>query len=138
LNKDTSRANPSFGGDFFSTVQDNEPATLGAITFQSGGTYASDFCAREAALKVIDMNVGRKATGLVTAIYFAGLAFSPASAQDSKDRAIEQYTCKDIMRESGASRDVAIAFLRGFLLGKSVTTKFNLDVLHKQLPDEPG
>ncbi|MFZ0053653.1 MAG: HdeA/HdeB family chaperone [Pseudolabrys sp.] len=83
-------------------------------------------------LKVIDMNVGRKATGLVTAIYFAGLAFSPASAQDSKDRAIEQYTCKDIMRESGASRDVAIAFLRGFLLGKSGTTKFNLDVLHKQ------
>ena len=83
-------------------------------------------------LKVIDMNVGREATGLVTAIYFAGLAFSPASAQDSKDRAIEQYTCKDIMRESGASRDVAIAFLRGFLLGKSGTTKFNLDVLHKQ------
>jgi len=38
LNKDTSRANPSFGGDFFSTVQDNDPATLGAITFQSGGT----------------------------------------------------------------------------------------------------
>ncbi|MGB8117289.1 MAG: HdeA/HdeB family chaperone, partial [Pseudolabrys sp.] len=60
------------------------------------------------------------------------MAFSPASAQDSKDRAIEQYTCKDIMRESGASRDVAIAFLRGFLLGKSGTTKFNLDVLHKQ------
>ncbi|MFZ1189079.1 MAG: hypothetical protein WAO13_15175 [Pseudolabrys sp.] len=79
-------------------------------------------------LKVIDMNVGREAMGLVTAIYFAGLAFSPASAQDSKDRAIEQYTCKDIMRESGASRDVAIAFLRGFLLGKSGTTKFNLDV----------
>ena len=55
-------------------------------------------------LKVIDMNVGREATGLVTAIYFAGLAFSPASAQDSKDRAIEQYTCKDIMRESGVGR----------------------------------
>ena len=88
------------------------------------------FAPEQLQLKVIDMNVGRKATGLVTAIY--GLAFSPASAQDSKDRAIEQYTCKDIMRESGASRDVAIAFLRGFLLGKSGTTKFNLDVLHKQ------
>ncbi len=36
------------------------------------------------------------------------------------------------MRESGASRDVAIAFLRGFLLGKSGSTKFNLDILHKQ------
>lgn len=45
---------------------------------------------------------------------------------------MEQYTCKDVMRESGAGRDVAIAFLRGFLLGKSGTTKFNLDTLHKQ------
>ena len=27
---------------------------------------------------------------------------------------------------------IAIAFLRGFLLGKSGGTKFNIDVLHKQ------
>jgi hypothetical protein len=36
------------------------------------------------------------------------------------------------VRESGANRDVAIAFLRGFLLGKSGNTKFNIDVLHNQ------
>ena len=29
-------------------------------------------------------------------------------------------------------RDVAIAFLRGFLLGRSGNTKFNIDILHKQ------
>ena len=57
------------------------------------------------------------------------------SAQDNKDRTVEQYSCKDIMRESGANRDVAIAFLRGFMLGKSGSTKFNLDVLHKQSDD---
>lgn len=35
----SARANPSFGGgDFFSIVQENNPATLGAITFQSDGT----------------------------------------------------------------------------------------------------
>ena len=79
---------------------------------------------------VIDMNVAPESHGSRNGNL--RMAFSPASAQDSKDRAIEQYTCKDIMRESGASRDVAIAFLRGFLLGKSGTTKFNLDVLHKQ------
>ena len=62
-------------------------------------------------------------------------AIAPISAQDSKDRTIEQYSCKDIMRESGANRDVAIAFLRGFMLGKSGSTKFNLDVLHKQSDD---
>ena len=59
----------------------------------------------------------------------------PALAQDSKDRTVEQFSCKDIMRESGANRDVAIAFLRGFFLGKSGNTKFNLDVLHKQSDD---
>ena len=39
------------------------------------------------------------------------------------------------MRESGADRDVAIAFLHGYLLGKSGSSKFNLDVLHKQSND---
>lgn len=62
-------------------------------------------------------------------------AIAPLSAQDSKDRAVEQFSCKDVMRESGANRDVAIAFLRGFLLGRSGSTKFNLDVLHKQSDD---
>jgi len=75
-----------------------------------------------------------RAAGLCAAIFVSGL-IAPVSAQDSKDRTVEQYTCKDIMRESGANRDVAIAFLRGFLLGKSGSTKFNLDVLHKQSDD---
>jgi HdeA/HdeB family len=75
-----------------------------------------------------------RAAGLCAAILVSGL-IAPVSAQDSKDRTVEQYTCKDIMRESGANRDVAIAFLRGFFLGKSGSTKFNLDVLHKQSDD---
>ena len=45
---------------------------------------------------------------------------------------IEQYTCKDVMREHGANRDVTIAFLHGFLLGKSGGSTFDLDILHKQ------
>ena len=57
---------------------------------------------------------------------------APAWAQDSKDRTVEQYTCKDVMRESGPNRDVAIAFLHGFLLGKSGNSKFNVDVLRQQ------
>ena len=75
-----------------------------------------------------------RAAVLGAAVLLAG-ATVPISAQDSKDRAVEQYSCKDIMRESGANRDVAIAFLRGFLLGKSGSTRFNLDVLHKQSDD---
>ena len=50
----------------------------------------------------------------------------------AQDRTVEQYSCKDVMRESGPNRDVAIAFLHGFLLGKSGASKFNVDDLHKQ------
>lgn len=56
-------------------------------------------------------------------------------AQDAKDRSVEQYTCKDVVRESGPDRDVAIAFLHGFLLGKSGSSKFNLEAMHKQSDD---
>jgi hypothetical protein len=55
----------------------------------------------------------------------------PTAAQDL-NRTIDQYKCRDVMRESGANRDIAIAFLHGFLLGKSGNQNFNLDVLHKQ------
>lgn len=57
---------------------------------------------------------------------------TPVSAQDASNRTIDQYQCKDVMRDSGANRDVAIAFLHGFLLGKSGRVQFNLDDLHKQ------
>ena len=80
------------------------------------------------------MNTNRYLVKLaLTATTLAGaFQLSAALAQDSQTRTIEQYTCKDIMREAGADRDIAIAFLHGFLLGKSATTSFNLDVLHKQ------
>jgi hypothetical protein len=81
------------------------------------------------------MKAGFKAAIAMATVLVAAPASNLAGAQgsqDRQDRMIEQYTCKDVMRESGASRDVAIAFLRGFLLGKSGSTKFNIDVLHKQ------
>lgn len=40
------------------------------------------------------------------------------------------------MREGGSQRDAAIAFLHGFILGKSGSSKFNLEELtnlHKAL-----
>jgi hypothetical protein len=77
----------------------------------------------------------RKATLMACVFCLLALGFGPASAQQSKDRSVEQYLCKDIVRESGADRDVAIAFLHGFLLGKSGSSKFNLDALHKQSVD---
>ena len=32
----TSNSNPNLGGDFFSIVRENDPATFGAITFSGG------------------------------------------------------------------------------------------------------
>ena len=51
---------------------------------------------------------------------------------DSGDRTVEQYACKDVMRESGGNRDVAIAFLHGFILGKSGGSGFNVETLRKE------
>lgn len=81
------------------------------------------------------MMIVRTAT-LMSSIFLLGaFGLGPTAAQDAKDRTVEQYLCKDVVRESGADRDVAIAFLHGFLLGKSGSSKFNLDVLHKQSGD---
>ena len=74
---------------------------------------------------------GKAALCYVSALLAASIAASVASAEP-QPRTIEQYMCKDVMRESGANRDVAIAFLHGYLLGKSGGSKFDLEVLHKQ------
>jgi len=68
-------------------------------------------------------------------ILCAGLGLGWASAQGANSRTVVQYTCKDVMREHGSNRDVTIAFLHGFLLGKSGGSTFDLDTLHKQTSD---
>lgn len=67
------------------------------------------------------------AIGLLT-----GLNAVPVFAQESGERTIDQYLCKDVLRESGSSRDVAVAFLHGFLLGRSGGSNFNVQVLRQQ------
>lgn len=53
-------------------------------------------------------------------------------AEDTANRTVEQYTCKDVMRENGSNRDTSIAFLHGYLLGKSGGSEFNIETLAKQ------
>ena len=69
------------------------------------------------------------------AIVVAVVSPNWATAQAANTRTIDQYTCKDVMREHGDNRDVTIAFLHGFLLGKSGNGTFDIDVLHKQTSD---
>ena len=75
------------------------------------------------------MGVNRR-LALSAAILLVG--FSHAFAQQGNSRTIEQYLCKDVIREHGDNRDVAIAFLQGFTLGKTGSSAFDLDALHKQ------
>src|SRR5947209_18944284 len=56
----------------------------------------------------------------------------PAPAQTPSDRIIDAFTCKDVMREPNTSREVTIAFLHGYFLGKSGASKFNVEVLEQQ------
>jgi hypothetical protein len=63
------------------------------------------------------------------AIALVGAGTVSANAQDA-ERSVEQYTCRDIIRES--DRDASIAFLHGYLLGKSGNSNFSIEVLSKQ------
>ena len=74
------------------------------------------------------------AAAALAAIVAAGAAPSLADekADQKGDRSVEQYSCKDIMRESGPSRDISIAFLHGYLLGKAGAATFNVAKLHQQ------
>jgi len=65
-------------------------------------------------------------------VFLVGLTASSVWAQEDKNRTVDQYKCRDVMREAGPDRNIAIAFLHGFLLGKSGSQSFCLDTLHRQ------
>lgn len=76
------------------------------------------------------------AIGIIgVAALLTGTSLGSTVAQQAGTRSVEQYTCKDVMREHGSDRDVAIAFLHGFLLGKSGSSTFDRAALHKQTRD---
>ncbi len=52
-------------------------------------------------------------------------------AQDKTTRDLNDLFCKDIMRLSGSDRDIAMAALHGFMLGKKGTTTYNPEQLAK-------
>ena len=50
-------------------------------------------------------------------------------AQDKTTHDLNDLFCKDIMRLSGSDRDIAMAALHGFMLGKKGTTTYNPEQL---------
>lgn len=75
----------------------------------------------------------RISLGRLAAIVMVSLGWTgPATTQTAPDGAVVLFTCKDVMGEPNTSREVAIAFLHGYLLGKSGGSKFNGEILEKQ------
>ena len=62
---------------------------------------------------------------LVSLAAFSGTA----AAAGTDDKNLNDYTCKDVMRFSGEHREVAVALLHGYFMGKAGTTSFNSDTL---------
>lgn len=73
-----------------------------------------------------------KFAALGCALIAVGDANAQDKPQDKGDRTVAQYSCKDVMRESGGNRDVAIAFLHGYMVGKSGGSTFNVETMRKQ------
>ena len=69
---------------------------------------------------------------LALALLCGGMSGTPALAQDNSQRRIDQYECKDILREPDARREVAVAFLHGYLIGKAGAATFSPQDLSKQ------
>jgi len=68
---------------------------------------------------------------LSTVLISTSLAVFSASATAAKsdDKNLNDYSCKDVMRFSGEHREVAIALLHGYFLGKQGKTAFNTETL---------
>lgn len=62
-------------------------------------------------------------------VALACLSSNAGLAQNSFDRSLDQFTCKQVMREPPAVREATIAFMHGYLLGKSNTMKFNIETV---------
>ncbi len=66
-----------------------------------------------------------------TGLLLSSLALVTTAAAQGPDtnRKVSQYTCKDIMRMDGDDRDIAIAFLHGYLLGGKKADDFDTATL---------
>ncbi len=66
-----------------------------------------------------------------TGLLLTSLALvATATAQGPEtSRKVSQFTCKDIMRMDGDDRDIAIAFLHGYLLGSKKADEFHTTTL---------
>ena len=82
---------------------------------------------------MLKMHSGLLAVATISVLSLGGsaaFAEEPSTAQD-----IDKYLCKDIMRVSGQERELALALLHGYRLGKKNTTQFDSEALARATDD---
>ena len=66
--------------------------------------------------------------GLAAAVCLIPLC--PVRAAESLGQGdLSGHTCKDVMRLSGEDREIALALVHGYVLGRKGTTKYDVEVL---------
>jgi hypothetical protein len=67
-----------------------------------------------------------------TSITMLSLTAAPILAADAPaTKDLKDFSCKEIMIQSGSDRDISIAFVHGYMLGKNKTTQYEIDKLAK-------
>ena len=67
--------------------------------------------------------------GVVFAVALCVAASGVSFAADKPQKDLNQLTCKEVMRFSGEHRDIALAFIHGYLLGKKGTSVYSTEKL---------
>jgi len=67
--------------------------------------------------------------GIVFAVVLCVAASGVSIAGDNAEKNLNDFTCKDIMRFSGDHRDIALAFIHGYRLGKKGTSVYSSEKL---------
>ena len=66
---------------------------------------------------------------LMSMMLVASITYGAPAGSAEGDKNVGNFVCKDIMRASGENRDAAIAFLHGYLLGRSGSQTGNSEKL---------
>lgn len=78
---------------------------------------------------MLKANPAAVGAAILAALSFASMNTAAAEPAKATETDIGSSLCKDVMRLSGGDRDIALAFVHGYVLGKKGATRYNVDVL---------
>lgn len=78
---------------------------------------------------MLRLNVATTTAAILAALSFAGMGALAADPPSANERDLKNNLCKDVMRLSGEDREIALALVHGYVLGKKGTTKYDVETL---------